>query len=326
MSFVEMPKEVSVQKRAPKIQVPAALKAQAGQCLVRYLNQARTLYNRPFATPTIGFDLSGTTAGKAYWTKNHVQLNAVLYVENVQDFLVNTIPHELAHLIARQVYGRAIKPHGKEWQSVMRSLGVEPSRTHDYDVTNARTVTTHPYLCKCRTHAITKTRLRHARAGKLRCNKCLAILRPAGVSETAGTPAVRPTRMVPTRPRTPLSPPSTPSSNTGRPPTEKMLAYAESLSIRAGVPLSAEALLDFRKCSEAIERLKAMPAISGTAAGLAKPGVGFPVGTSASVEPPTEKQLEFANRIAQKKGITIPQTALGCKRQISEWISKNLNS
>lgn len=321
MSFVEMPKEVSVQKRAPKIQVPAALKVQAGQCLVRYLNQARTLYNRPFATPTIGFDLSGTTAGKAYWTKNHVQLNAVLYVENVQDFLVNTIPHELAHLIARQVYGRAIKPHGKEWQSVMRSLGVEPSRTHDYDVTNARTVTTYPYLCKCSTHAITKTRLRHARAGKLRCNKCLAILRPAGVTETPRTPAVRTTRIAPTRPHTspaPLTPPSwppPPSSSTIRPPTEKMLAYAKSLSIRAGVPLGAETLLDFRKCSEAIERLKAMP-------GTSVPAAAVP----SSVEPPTEKQLEFAKRIAQKKGLTISQTTLGCKRQISAWISANLAS
>ena len=324
MSFVEMPKEVSVQKRAPKIQVPAALKVQAGQCLVRYLNQARTLYNRPFATPTIGFDLSGTTAGKAYLTRNHVQLNAVLYVENAQDFLADTIPHELAHLVAHQVYGRAIKPHGKEWQSVMRSLGVEPSRTHDYDVTNARTVTTYPYLCKCRTHAITKTRLRHARAGKLRCNKCLAILRPTNTLPTPGGPHVAPpARTASVRP---CPPPVPPSTNTGRPPTEKMLAYAKSLSIRAGVPLTADALLDFRKCSEAIERLKAMPAISGTAAGLARPGVGFPVGTSASVEPPTEKQLEFANRIAQKKGITIPQTVLGCKRQISEWISKNLNS
>ena len=50
--------------------------------------------------------------------KHRITLNAEL---NPYRFLITCI-HEIAHLVAFQKYGRNIRPHGKEWKHVYRSL------------------------------------------------------------------------------------------------------------------------------------------------------------------------------------------------------------
>jgi SprT protein len=57
------------------------------------------------------------------------------------EYVVNqTVPHEMAHLIAYAVFGTRIKPHGHEWKYVMRVLGKEPNRCHRLDTTSVRKV------------------------------------------------------------------------------------------------------------------------------------------------------------------------------------------
>jgi predicted SprT family Zn-dependent metalloprotease len=41
--------------------------------------------------------------------------------------LEEVICHELAHVVSVHQYGSSIKPHGEEWQSLVRSAGYKPS-------------------------------------------------------------------------------------------------------------------------------------------------------------------------------------------------------
>jgi SprT protein len=114
--------------------------------------------NLNLSKPNLSFDVKGAAAGLAYWKKNLIKINlqcACLNSENLAHILNNTVPHELSHLIARNLHSSYIKPHGSEWRSIMRKLGVEPSRTHSMDVVKAkRTVRRHIYACPCRKHNV----------------------------------------------------------------------------------------------------------------------------------------------------------------------------
>ncbi|MNO84373.1 hypothetical protein D3C76_757130 [compost metagenome] len=72
-----------------------------------------------------------------------------MYRENTEDFLKQTVAHEVAHLIAHQLFGDRIQPHGEEWQLIMRGVyELPPNRCHTYDV-KRRSVTRYIYKCPC---------------------------------------------------------------------------------------------------------------------------------------------------------------------------------
>ena len=52
----------------------------------------------------------------------------------MDEFIRQVVPHELAHLIVYQMFGR-VKPHGKEWQLVMNEIFKLPAYTcHQFDI------------------------------------------------------------------------------------------------------------------------------------------------------------------------------------------------
>ena len=129
------------------------------------------------------FDLRGTHAGLAQCRPGEipvVRLNPVLMAEN-DDFIEETVPHEVAHIGVFYWLGRnAHRPHGREWQRLMRMLGAEPSRGHRYDVSNTvtRRLKRYPYACACREHRLTSIRHNRIRDGaSYRCRQCGQALR-----------------------------------------------------------------------------------------------------------------------------------------------------
>lgn len=141
------------------MQVTAAIKARVEKKLKDGIALAEKKYNQTFAMPKVTYDLRGRTAGTANYNRWHIRLNAVLLMENVEDFLERTVPHELAHLITDRVYpeahhnrglqflstGRVKRGkrdvHGAKWQSVCLVLGMtDITRCHQYDVTNSQVV------------------------------------------------------------------------------------------------------------------------------------------------------------------------------------------
>lgn len=145
------------------MQVSAAIKQAVEAKITECLTKATQRYKCTFQRPTVSYDKSGTVAGTANYTTWHVQFNPVLLMENQAEFIAQTVPHEIAHLITDRVYPHAHRPtggwftgakrsvHGTEWQSVMRVLGADPRRCHQYDVSSAQTKVKNKYhyTCKC---------------------------------------------------------------------------------------------------------------------------------------------------------------------------------
>lgn len=139
-------------------------------------------FSRPFPRPDIELDLRGQRAGVAYLNQNLLRFNGQMYRENSEDFLLQTVPHEAAHLIAHQVYGSRIRPHGPEWQAVMTQLFRLPAnRCHNYAVSKRRG-TRYLYRCACPEH-MPFTPQRHAWVRKGRqyqCRRCGDLLHFTG--------------------------------------------------------------------------------------------------------------------------------------------------
>jgi SprT protein len=134
-------------------------------------------FNVKMITPKVSFQLRGTCAGKACHSNNTIKVNPILLKENYEEMINQTIPHEVAHLATRVIYRRRVKPHGHEWREVMYSLGLEPTRCHQYDVSNARVCRRkrkkYKVTCSCQTHLVTSTIINRMREGATySCRSC----------------------------------------------------------------------------------------------------------------------------------------------------------
>jgi len=105
--------------------------------------------------PHVRFDKRGTTAGTAHYEMLELNFNARLLIDNWDEFMNQTIPHEVAHLLKNHIHGRGkgsfLASHGVAWKRVMRGLGVEPDRCHAMDVSKVQMPKAkHIYTCdKC---------------------------------------------------------------------------------------------------------------------------------------------------------------------------------
>ncbi len=144
------------------------------------MSAATAHYGRRFAVPEIRFDLRGGTAGEAAPRLWLLRFNRELLSRYGESFIEETVPHEVAHLVASRVYGRCIAPHGSEWRAVMEFFGAEPSRCHNFEFAPTRRLRTYRYRCGCREHWLTSIRHNRARRGtEYLCKSCRGPLRAA---------------------------------------------------------------------------------------------------------------------------------------------------
>jgi SprT protein len=141
--------------------------------------QAEAFFKQPFARAEVSFKLRGQKAGVAHLTENKLRFNPQLYRDNREDFLTQTVPHEVAHLIAHQLYGLKIQAHGKQWQLIMRGVyGLAPNRCHTYEV-QRRQARRFIYRCSCPQGEFPFSAQRHALVSKGRryfCRRCKVTL------------------------------------------------------------------------------------------------------------------------------------------------------
>lgn len=136
----------------PKVvEVPPEVKQEVTQRVLWALVRAGKAYDKTFEVPTIVYDKQGKVAGTARFSEWKININSILLMENKEDMIEHTVPHEVAHLVAYKLFGTRIQSHGLEWQRVMGVLGLPADRCHQYDTTNSR-VRTKPtvlYHCSC---------------------------------------------------------------------------------------------------------------------------------------------------------------------------------
>lgn len=155
------------------------LKMQVQRRLKRDLDSANRFFQKEFQAPTINYEVRGLKAGVAYLQRNEVRFNPILLEENGQEFVNQVVPHELAHIIVYQQFGR-VAPHGKEWKMVMETvLGVPAETYHCFDT--ASVAKQFPYRCACQIHYLSVRRHNAIQANKRSyfCKKCKSPLQPA---------------------------------------------------------------------------------------------------------------------------------------------------
>lgn len=133
--------------------------------------------------PQVWCDLRGKCAGQAHFGRGGLRFNPVLFAENRREFMVEVVPHEMAHWLVHHLEdGCRARPHGREWQTVMRGLfGLTPRTTHRFD-TGRSSPAPHRYACDCREHAFSTRRHALARQGqRYRCRHCAQTLVYLGV-------------------------------------------------------------------------------------------------------------------------------------------------
>ncbi|WP_256664985.1 SprT family zinc-dependent metalloprotease [Pseudomonas sp. 8AS] len=141
--------------------------------------QAEDFFKRRFPRPEVSFKLRGQKAGVAHLTENLLRFNPKLYTENREHFLLQTVAHEVAHLVAHQMFGGRIQPHGEEWQLIMRGVyELPPDRCHSYAVSRRKS-TRYLYQCQCPNGEFPFSAQRHSLVRQGRryfCRRCRATL------------------------------------------------------------------------------------------------------------------------------------------------------
>ncbi|MBE9592732.1 MAG: SprT-like domain-containing protein [Proteobacteria bacterium] len=154
------------------------------QEIMRTLTIARTRFpNHSFPEPEIKMNLTGKNAGM-YCNKptSLLRFNLILLLDNKEDFLQETVPHEVAHFIVN-VIDPCSKPHGFTWREIMRLFGVaNPKTYHNYKVpAPIRNKRPYVYQCSCQKHFFTKQKHNYAKSGTIYiCNTCHNILHYVG--------------------------------------------------------------------------------------------------------------------------------------------------
>jgi len=145
--------------------------------------KASELYDQKFLSIPIAFDLRGKCAGmyRRSGREKLIRFNPWLFAKYYQHSLEQTVPHEVAHYITDCLWsGSKVKPHGKEWKSVMQLLGAEPAVTGNYDLTGIplKQYQQFDYSCGCKTHQLSIIRHRRLVKGQAeyRCRSCQGLL------------------------------------------------------------------------------------------------------------------------------------------------------
>ncbi|MGL5335913.1 MAG: SprT-like domain-containing protein [Enterovibrio sp.] len=146
---------------------------------------ANSKYGLTLSVPHVRFNLRSTTAGMAKPALWQLCFNPILLEKNAQAFLQEVVAHEVSHLLVFVLFKqnaaqKKLKPHGKEWQTIMRELfALTPRATHSFDVSSIAGVSRRfVYRCACDDFLLTA--YRHNRIQRQQaqyvCKKCRSVL------------------------------------------------------------------------------------------------------------------------------------------------------
>jgi SprT protein len=109
--------------------------------------------------------------GRTQPAQKMIRLSAELNT-TLNEYLEEVLCHELAHIASVHLHGTSIKPHGMEWQELVRVAGYEPSiRLHiDGHGSIVKAPKRYKHYCLvCRSQRISRKRMT-----RWRCEACVA--------------------------------------------------------------------------------------------------------------------------------------------------------
>jgi len=162
-----------------------SIKNQIEEKVLEYITIAEKMSGHTFPMPSIRFDLRGRCAGQycvkvsrytGITSNEYFRFNVEMAVQNGQAFIDRTVPHEVAHFIARHLhYGKNVG-HDYRWQNIMTQyFKSDPSRCHNYDMENVTVKRQRriEYRCACQSHEITTARHNKVLRGTVyTCRSC----------------------------------------------------------------------------------------------------------------------------------------------------------
>lgn len=158
----------------------------------QYLSLASHFYQCDFTIAGIHFDLKGRSAGQVRFPVSNfrkvasdplIRINSMLLVQYGERFISEVVPHECAHVVVYHLFQRdrslwkiKPKPHGREWQRVMREVfSMEPGVTHNFVLPDSSNKKFH-YQCAClgKQHELSLIRHNKVNRGQTRylCRHC----------------------------------------------------------------------------------------------------------------------------------------------------------
>ncbi len=146
---------------------------------------AEQLYGGEFTPDAVLFDIrrNSMRSGQYCYTvhrngcMSHVlRFNQAFLARYWDDMMENTVPHEVAHFVAKVREGR--EPdfiedgHGPNWEGIMKDFWVRPLIHHRYSIEHTR-----PYVYRCSCREVPLTSIRHNRSQRkggayYRCKRC----------------------------------------------------------------------------------------------------------------------------------------------------------
>lgn len=142
------------------------------------ISHACSYFEQNFTLPKISFNQRGKIAGCARLQLNELRFNPILLSDNLDAFLEVVVPHEVCHLLVYRLFGK-VRPHGKEWQSLMLALfDVKGHTYHQMDVTKLKGKSFN-YRCECGPIELSIRRHNKVLKGEQTyiCRKCRSPLR-----------------------------------------------------------------------------------------------------------------------------------------------------
>ena len=139
-----------------------------------YIQIGSQLFNKKFDLIPVLFNLSGRSAGMYRWKSSAmnkkdklglIRYNPWIFAKHYEENFMVTVPHEVAHYLARCIYGNKLKPHGPEWKAIMENFGANNTVTINFNMEGipTRRYRKFKYYCSCMIHQL----------GIRRHNKCL---------------------------------------------------------------------------------------------------------------------------------------------------------
>lgn len=107
--------------------------SEINQAIEAAFQKAEAAFGRKFDRAKVSTQMrSGADrAGDACIRTRTIRINREIYARNPSHVLNETCPHEVAHIVAVDLYGMQAWNHGRYWQHVMRKLGKDPKRCHN---------------------------------------------------------------------------------------------------------------------------------------------------------------------------------------------------